>query len=163
MPARRSRGPKACARRRLQASLPMRRANRVPPLISWRRACFTRAASGTEQTCVRLPPRTVHLCTMIDCLVDAWPPTTSAGSDFIAREKYGGDLFAFWRLDRLGLTGAWLGLRACLRRGFSLRGAGAEILRDRGLNQGLERLGIERVSLADVDGATRVPIETGGE
>src|SRR5919198_1202898 len=43
------------------------------------------------------------------------------------------------------------------------RGAGAEILRHRGLDQGFERLSIEHLSLPDVDGATRVSLETGVE
>src|SRR5919198_568328 len=43
------------------------------------------------------------------------------------------------------------------------RGAGAEILRHRGLYQGFERLSIEHLSLPDVDGATRVSLEAGVE
>src|SRR4029077_4425116 len=62
-----------------------------------------------------------------------------------------------------GLPRTWPGLRACLRRRLGLRGAGPEILRDRSLDQGLERLSIEHLSLPDVDGATRVPLEAGVE
>src|SRR5574340_1286535 len=42
-------------------------------------------------------------------------------------------------------------------------GAGPEILRDRSLDQGLERLSIELFSLPDVDGATPVSLQAGVE
>src|SRR5437763_15915304 len=52
---------------------------------------------------------------------------------------------------------------ARVRRGLGLRSAEPEILRDRGLDQGRERLSIEHLSLPDVDGATRVSLEAGVE
>jgi hypothetical protein len=55
-------------------------------------------------------------------------------------------------------TGSWL-----TSSGPWTSGAGPQILRDRSLDQGLERLSIEHLSLPDVDGATRVSLEAGVE
>ena len=48
-------------------------------------------------------------------------------------------------------------------RGLGLRGTGPEILCDRGLDQGLECLSIEHLSLPDINGATGVSLEAGVE